>query len=212
MPTTSSGLSGRKAEAARNDRTILEAAREVFLRDPTAPMSAVAEAAHVGVGALYRRYAGKDQLLQTLCADGLQRFLTIAEDAAAVDDPWEAFAGFVTAIVEADVHSLTVHLAGTFTTTPELGELAGRATTRGNDVFERARAAGALRADLGPTDVAMVFEQIAAIRGGDADRTAALRRRYLTLLLDALRPQAAATPLPGAGPTPDELRARWRRR
>ncbi|GAA0252940.1 helix-turn-helix domain-containing protein [Cryptosporangium japonicum] len=204
-------LSGRRAEAARNDRTILEAAREVFLRDPTAPMSAVADAAHVGIGALYRRYASKDDLLRTLCGNGLTQFVAIAEQAATVDDPWDAFAGYITAIVEADVHSLTVRLAGTFTTTAELSTLAGRASTLGTALFTRALDAGALRGDLQPNDVTMVFEQLAAIRLDDAGRTAALRRRYLTLLLDALRPAAAATPLPGTAPTPAELGERWRR-
>ena len=46
----------------------------VFLRDPSAPMSAVAEEAGVGVGGLYRRYASKDELLQKLCGDGLRQF------------------------------------------------------------------------------------------------------------------------------------------
>src|SRR5215211_7459340 len=39
-------LSGRRAQAARNDERILDAAREVFLADPGAPISAVAE--HAG--------------------------------------------------------------------------------------------------------------------------------------------------------------------
>ncbi|SHN46871.1 TetR/AcrR family transcriptional regulator [Cryptosporangium aurantiacum] len=208
MPST--GLSGRKAQAARNDQTILAAAREVFLHDPTAPMSAVAEAAHVGIGALYRRYASKEQLLRTLCAAGLQRFVEIAEHGATVEDAWEAFAGYVSAVVDSDVHSLTVHLAGTFTTTPELSTLAGRAAELGNALFRRAQEAGALRPDLHPADVPMLFEQLAAIRFGDNERTAALRRRYLTLLLDALRPESARTPLPGEAPTPDELSGRWR--
>ncbi|TQS40034.1 TetR/AcrR family transcriptional regulator [Cryptosporangium phraense] len=204
-------LPGRKAEAARNDQAILDAARDVFLRDPAAPMSAVAEAAHVGIGALYRRYASKEELLRTLCGDGLRRFVAIAERSATVADPWVAFAGFVTEIVEADVHSLTVHLAGTFTTTAELGALAGHAAALGDDLFARAQAAGALRPDLRPTDVPMLFEQLAAIRFGDDERTATLRRRYLSLLLDALRPAAATAPLPGVPLNPDDLRARWRR-
>ena len=52
-------LSGRRAEAARNDRRILEAAREVFVADPSAPIAAVAARAGVGIGALYRRYGSK---------------------------------------------------------------------------------------------------------------------------------------------------------
>jgi hypothetical protein len=45
--TISGSLSGRRAEAARNDGSILEAAREVFVADPKAPISAVSERASV---------------------------------------------------------------------------------------------------------------------------------------------------------------------
>jgi AcrR family transcriptional regulator len=210
MATSTAGLSGRKAEAARNDQAILAAARVVFMRDPGAPVSAVAQAAGVGVGGLYRRYTGKEELLQRLCADGLRRFIAIAEDALAGGrDPWDAFAGFVRGVVESDVHSLTVHLAGTFTPTDELHELAAHAGALATRVFRRARAAGALRADLHANDIPMLFEQLTAIRLGDADRTSALRRRYLSLLLDALRPAAAATRLPGPPPGGEELGERW---
>jgi AcrR family transcriptional regulator len=204
-------LSGRKAEAARNDGTILDAARAVFIRTPEAPMAAVAAAAGVGVGALYRRYAGKEQLLQTLCADGLHRFIAVAEEALArADDPWAAFTGYVRGIVESDVHALTVRLAGTFTPTAELHTLAAEAGALGDQVFQRARAAGALRPDFEAADVSMIFEQVTAIRLGDAARTAELRGRYLTLLLDALRPGAATGTLPSTPPTPAELSGRWR--
>src|SRR3712207_7115249 len=57
-----------------------QAAREVFLADPGAPIAAVAERAGVGIGALYRRYPSKDALLQRLCGDGLQAYLDAAED------------------------------------------------------------------------------------------------------------------------------------
>src|SRR5690242_19680580 len=118
MPERTGPLSGRQAEAARNDGAILEAARIVFMQDPGSPIAAVATEAGVGVGALYRRYASKEVLLQTLCSDGLERYIAIAEEAATDPDPWSALARFVEAIVDADVHSLTVHLAGTFTPTP----------------------------------------------------------------------------------------------
>jgi AcrR family transcriptional regulator len=205
------GLSGRKAEAARNDRAILDAAREVFVREPGAPISAVAHEAGVGVGALYRRYASKEELLQTLCADGLHQFIAIAEGALAADAPAAAaFRQFIEGIIDSDVHSLTVRLAGTFTPTGELRALAARATSLGDRVFRRAQAAGALRADLRATDLPMLFEQVSAIRLGGPSRTAVLRRRYLALLLDALAPEAAAAPLPGSPPTAAELAQRWR--
>src|SRR5258706_10122147 len=105
-------LAGRKAQAARNDEVILDAARAVFLADPKAPISAVAERANVGISALYRRYAGKDDLLRRLCHDGLLRFIAAADAVAAEPDGWRALTAFLGDLVDADVHSLTVRLAG----------------------------------------------------------------------------------------------------
>jgi AcrR family transcriptional regulator len=211
MSEQPAGLSGRKAEAARNDGAILAAAREVFMADPGAPVSAVARAAGVGVGALYRRYASKDVLLQTLCADGLHRFVAIAQAALAADAPaGAAFTQFIEGIVDSDVHALTVRLAGTFTPTPELRALAAQASGLGERIFRHARDAGVLRADVQAADLPMLLEQLTAIRLGDPARTAVLRRRYLTLLLDGLRPAAAVTPLPGPPPGAGEATQRWR--
>jgi AcrR family transcriptional regulator len=203
-------LSGRQAQARRNDGVILAAAREVFLRDPKAPVSAVAEAAGVGISALYRRYPSKEELLQTLCADGLRRYIEVAEQALATDlEPWDAFAGFLTGIVESDVHSLTVHLAGTFTPTEDLGELATRANSLTTKLMKQTHRAKAVRSDLDLNDLPMLFEQMSAIRVHDEERTVALRRRYLALLLDALRPEAVSVRLPASRPTDAELGERW---
>jgi AcrR family transcriptional regulator len=171
------GLSGRKAEAARNDRLMLDAAQAVFIGDPGAPIAAVAEEAGVGVSALYRRYRSKEELLRTLCADALHRFIAIAESCLADIDPWQAFAEFLRGIIDSDVHSLTVHLAGTFTPTPELRDLAVHANALAERLLLRAHAARVLHPDLDVTDIPMIFEQITAIRLGDFERTAGLRRR-----------------------------------
>ena len=60
-------MNGRRAEAARNDELILAAAREVFIDHPSAPISTVAARAGVGIGALYRRYESKEELIRVLC-------------------------------------------------------------------------------------------------------------------------------------------------
>lgn len=209
MPTTPP-LRGRQAEAARNDAVILDAARRVFLRDPSAPMSAVAEAAGVGVAGLYRRYAGKDDLLRTLCGNGLRHYVALAEQALdTAGTGWDAFVGFVTAVVDADVHSLTVHLAGTFRSTDELRLLAQRSGPLVERIMTRAHDEGALRDDVTAADLPMILEQLSAVRVEDAARTTALRERYLALLLMALRTDGP--PLPGPPPTPTELGERWRR-
>ena len=138
-PTTRP-LSGRRAQAARNDELILQAARAVFVSDPSAPISAVAERAGVGISALYRRYGSKEELLRQLSGDGLRRYIAEAEAALADEgDPWAAFVGFMRGIVDADTHSLTLRLAGTFTPTEELARDASTAMELNVRLLERTR-------------------------------------------------------------------------
>jgi AcrR family transcriptional regulator len=203
-------LAGRKGQAARNDATILEAAREVFLADPKAPIAAVAERAGVGISALYRRYPGKEDLLRRLCFDGLLRYVAEAEAALAEPDGWKGFTLFLERIIDADVHSLTVHLAGTFTPTEDMGTTAVRAGELATELVGRALASGQLRQDFVAEDLVLVLESCAAIRIPDAGRTRELRRRHLALLLDGLS-RPGAKPLPGPAPTAAELNWRWRR-
>jgi AcrR family transcriptional regulator len=204
-------LSGRRAQAARNDRLILEAAREVFVADPGAPISAVAERAGVGISALYRRYASKEELLRKLSADGLERYIAAAEAALAdPGDAWSVFAEFMRRIVDADTHSLTLSLAGTFEPTEELYRRSEHAQQLNVQLLERAQRAGAVRSDLTVDDLSFLFEQLASVRTGDEQRTRQLRRRYLALLLDALQ-TPSNTPLPGPAPSWEEVRRRWQR-
>ncbi|MER7888960.1 helix-turn-helix domain-containing protein [Micromonospora sp. NPDC094482] len=216
MPTppgkTDAPLAGRRAQAARNNEVILEAARAVFLDDPKAPIAAVAERAGVGISALYRRYAGKEDLLRQLCHDGLRRYVAEAEAALAEPDDWAAFSGFLARVVDADVHSLTVHLAGTFTPTEEMGRDAMRANGLATAIFDRARASGRLRSDVVVQDLGLVLESCAAIRVPDPDRTRQLRRRQLAVLLDGLTARDDAEPLPGPPPAAGEFDWRWRPR
>ncbi|UJW34963.1 TetR/AcrR family transcriptional regulator [Saccharothrix sp. AJ9571] len=207
--TQSSGLSGRRQQAAQNDGLILEAAREVFLADPKAPVSAVAKRAGVGISALYRRYPGKEDLLRHLCHEGLRRYNAEAEAALEEEDAGRAFTGFVERVVDADVHSLTVHLAGTFTPTPEMGADALRSNELATTLVDRAKEAGALRQDAVPQDIGLTLEACAAIRVDDPTRTRQLRRRVLAMLLRTLS-ALSDPPLPGPPPQPGELSGRWK--
>ena len=201
-------LPGRRGQAARNDVVILDAARQVFLVDPKAPISHVAERAGVGISALYRRYPSKEVLLCRLCHDGLRRFIDEAEAAAEEPDGWTALTRFLTRVVDADVHSLTVHLAGTFTPTAEMGDDARRANELAARLVARAHESGRLRRDAVAEDVGMILECCAAIRVDDPERTAQLRRRYLALLVEGL--SAGGPDLPGPPPRPGEMNGRWR--
>ena len=206
-------LSGRQAQAARNDEVILAAARAVFIADPGAPIAAVAERAGVGISALYRRYASKEELLRKLCSDGLARYIEESEKALADDrEPWVAFGAFLHALVDADTNSLTQRLAGTFTPTPDLWQDAARAAELNQAIYARTKEY--LRPGIVVEDFGMVLEQITSIKLGDEARTNQLRHRYLTLMLEAMhRPgerPGGGSELPGPPPGNDELADRWR--
>jgi AcrR family transcriptional regulator len=186
----------------------MEAARTVFLADPDAPISAVAKEAGVGMSALYSRYAGKEELLRTLCHEGLSRFVGETEAALADNrDSWTVFAEYMSRIVDADTSSLTLALAGTFTPTGEMFALAERANELMEALFDRIR--GNVRADLAVHDLSLVWELVAAVRTPDSRRTRQLRRRYLAVILDGLRAEDG-TPLPGPPPSWQEQSDRWR--
>jgi AcrR family transcriptional regulator len=208
----STPLSGRKAQAARNDEVILEAARAVFLDDPGAPIAAVAERAHVGISALYRRYPSKEELLRKLCSDGLAAYTAAAQ--AAVDEldaggeAWQVFASFMRRVIDAGSTSLTIRLAGTFRPDEQLYRAAAHANDLNHKMIQRVREAGAIRDDIEVADIGLILEQIASIRLGDEARTAELRHRYLALVLQGLSRPDPAT-LPGTPPSPEELAARW---
>lgn len=207
--TRTGGLSGRRAQAARNDELILKAARDVCIENPDAPISEVAQRAGVGISALYKRFGSKEGMIATLCVNGLRTYVEVARSASEIDDPGEAFGAFVTGIVDSDVHSLTVHLAGKFTAPDEVWPLVAESDELTIRILEAARAAGVVRSDYRVNDLSMLFEQLAAVRLGDADRTHELRRRYLAIHLDGLRPYADGAELPGAPPSDEELGARW---
>lgn len=85
----------RQAEAERNDRALLQAAREFLAADGAhASVAAIAARAGVGIGSLYRRYRTKEELFQRLSALSLDHWNAAAERGLAADargwspSPW----------------------------------------------------------------------------------------------------------------------------
>src|SRR5580693_1800927 len=211
MRDTEAPLSGRRREAARNDAGILDAARSVFLEDPSAPVSAVAARFKNSISALYRRYPSKEDLLRELARDGLVRYIAELEAALADQgDPWSVYAGCLTRILDGGSQALAQRLAGTFTPTPELSALAQQAGALAGEVHRTAQRHRVLREDVDPIDVVFLREMLSTITLPGPDGGNALRHRYLALVLQALRAPGGG-PLP-SGPDPAALAGRWSRR
>lgn len=199
-------LSGRQAEAARNDDLILEAARAVFLADAGAPIAAVAERAGVGIGALYRRYRSKEDLLARLYLDNLHRLLAESEAALAEDgDPWDVFRRYLHRCLDAGLGSLSARFGGAFPLSDEIQRILATAEANDARLFERARAAGVLRDDITGADILQVFHVVQLHHYDDAERSRELRHRYLSLFLIGIHASSATMPLHGPPLSWDEL-------
>jgi AcrR family transcriptional regulator len=200
-------LRGRQAEARRNDELILTAAREVLIEQgATAPVSAIAQRAGVGIGALYRRYPAKEDLVRQLCVDSME--FTVREAAAALAEPdaWPAFVGFMHRCMDAAVGGLS-HLAGSFTVTDEIWALGERVRQSIQALVDRAHAEGPMRPGITAADVCFLLQQLGPARGGGKSIVAGCGKRYLTVMLDGL---CGVEPLPGASATWQEGELLWR--
>lgn len=198
---------GRQAEAARNDRLVLDAAREVFATEGfDAPVSAVAERAGVGIGSLYRRYGTKEELLQRLCTLAMEQTIEAAEAGLRAEDPWQGLTGYIRESIAFGSGALAP-LAGTFETTPDMWET----SRRGRELVEElvGRAGDVLRPDVTSLDIALLIEQFSRRSSTEhADEEDNTRRRLMAIALDGLRARDAG-PLPGRPPDQARYEARW---
>jgi AcrR family transcriptional regulator len=129
----------RQAEAERNDRALLQAAREVLAVDGAhATVAAIAARAGVGIGSLYRRYRTKEELFQHLCEVALDRYTEVAETGLAHDDPWEGLAYYVTTCIDFGPGSLAP-IAGTIEVTDEMAAKLERSVEAFEDLVARPR-------------------------------------------------------------------------
>jgi AcrR family transcriptional regulator len=202
-------LRGRQAEARRNDELILEAALDVFSANQRAPMSAVAERAGVGQASLYRRFPSKDALLSRVAERGMTRVHEAAVAALeAPGDAWDALTGFLRWYLESGTPRLAA-LLGAFTPEEQLFELAHETNEAMQALVERTAKAGRLREDITGADLTLIVTQISTLEASDAERAAALRDRYLTLVLQSFALRDAPE-LPGPAPDAAELERPWR--
>ncbi|GAA1685031.1 TetR/AcrR family transcriptional regulator [Fodinicola feengrottensis] len=199
MPPADSPPRGRapRADAARNAERILESARLAFAQDgPQVRLEEIAKRAGVGVATLYRHYPRKEDLITAIFNWQYEEKVgPVVRRARTDDDPWRALVMLLEAGLE-----MAEQEANIFAAAKETGSLlAGLASEFFGTiatVVQRGQEAGLVRADLDADDLPrLVFMLVSTIRltpepsGG--------WRRYLALMLDALRP-AAATDLPPA--------------
>jgi len=189
----------RRADARRNRERVLAAAEAVFAESGLkAPVEEVARRAGVGVGTVCRNFQTKQALVEAVVGAFYETLLREAEEAMAEPDPALAFERFVVGLpaFQARHRGLADQMANEpnmLTTTEPLREKLLRAVS---ELVARAQAVGAIRADIGPGDVSMLFSGVAHATAVAGELQPVLRERFVRIILDGLR-AADATPLPG---------------
>ena len=209
-----------RRDAERNRQRILTAASEVFNeRGLDVSLDEIARYAGVGVGTVYRRFRTKEELVEALFMDRLDSVAALAEEAFEAPDPWSGLVSFMEGMAETMARNLGLRQMLMFATYGR--DLVAIARQRNAPLIERlverAQAAGQLRADIRQTDIAFIVfiltEATHLAHAANPD----IWRRYLTLILDGMRPgRDGVTPLPVAAMRPEEMEkgmrqaARWR--
>jgi AcrR family transcriptional regulator len=188
-----------RADARRNRERVLTAAREVFAEHGReAQMDDVARRAQVGVGTVYRHFPTKEALVDALVAEAFGRLLAVAkEQAQRDDDPWDAlvttlWAGAEILAGDRAVSAIMSEVYGPVNVDLDLQLQMTETTTI---LVDRAREAGALRADVILDDIPMVMCGIGMATCKPHSVPDAWRR-HITILLDGLRAANASGPLP----------------
>jgi AcrR family transcriptional regulator len=198
-----------RKDAERNRERILEAAAQVFTtRGLDVSLDDVAREAGVGIGTVYRRFPDKESLVAELFTSKLASMVAAAERAYQARDPWEGLTAFMEEVAETfsgDVGLRQILMFGTYGS-DKVSMARERMAPVVCRLIERAQAAGQVRADLAPTDVPFIGLMLSLVAQYAGDIRPGIWRRYLTLILDGLRPErAGTTPLPVPALEPPEM-------
>jgi AcrR family transcriptional regulator len=191
-----------RQDAVRNRALLIDAAREVFReRGLGATLDDIAERAGLGTGTAYRHFRNKHEIAIEVLGDATQQIVTDAEAALAMDDPWLAVVAFFEAVAarQASDRGLYQELAGQGSD-DDKARIWPQIVSTVTELFDRAKRAGAIRADAAPEDVASMFAMLGVVFDMSRGDTPQLWRRYLALMLDGLR-ATDRPPLPAASPT-----------
>jgi len=198
-----------RKDAERNRQRILEAAAEVFTeRGFEATLDDVARHAGVGVGTVYRRFPDKGSLADALFMERIDRLVGMAEHAQDQPDAWAALVSFLenAAGMLAGDRGLRQLLMFAAHGHDRVAYARDRMRPAIDALIKRAQADGQVRDDLAATDIPMLEFMLGAATEYARHVRPTIWRRYLALMLDALRPaRTSTTPLPEPELTPAEV-------
>jgi len=187
-----------RSDARRNRDRLVASARELFATSGVdVPVEEITHHAGLGMGTLYRHFSTKEELLDAVLEDAFAEIVRLAERAAAEDDAWAGLTTFLeqALALHAENRGLKDVLAARQHGAPRAKAMRARIRPLLRHLIERAQEQGALRTDFTAEDLPMLFWTSGRVIETTAAVVPDYWRRYLGLVLDGLRADAA-TPLP----------------
>jgi AcrR family transcriptional regulator len=187
-----------RSDARRNREQLVASAHELFAASGLdVPVEEITRHAGVGMGTLYRHFPAKEDLIDAVLEDAFTGLLDAAKEAAEAEDAWAGLTFFLERALAEHVgnRGLKDIIAMRAHGRERVAALRERIRPLLRRLIERAQEQGSLRADFTPEDLPLVFWSADRVIEATAGVSPDFWRRYLALLLDGLRAEAAR-PLP----------------
>ncbi|NYI88148.1 AcrR family transcriptional regulator [Amycolatopsis endophytica] len=184
--TTSAGRSGLRADARRNRARVLAAAHAAFADEgPSVPLDEIARRAGVGAGTVYRHFPSKEMLFEAVVLDRIAWLTEQARERLEAGDPGVVFFEFFDVVAaQALLNKALCDALEASTGLPMKATSDESSEFRAAfaDLLRRAQAAGTVRADVEPGDLAALLAGYLAIQ-----RQAPEGRPLARIISDGLR-------------------------
>jgi AcrR family transcriptional regulator len=171
-----------RADARRNFDALIAAAREVFAEQGTdASLEEIARRAGVGIGTLYRNFPTRQDLFERVYIGEVEDLCAAARNLAD-QPPWDALATWLRRFIDyiATKRALMQALS---TGNPVFSACRAEMYSAGIPLFERAQAAGEVRADLEFDDLVRMLSGLTSATFTDDEQ----RERVFRIALDGVR-------------------------
>ena len=179
-----------RADAIRNRERVLEAAKTVFSAGgPDASLEAVARAAGVGIGTLYRHFPTREALFEAVYRREVQQLADLAEQLKQQQaQPVNALRQWMRSIVRfvATKKGMSAALALAADKNSELVSYSSNRLTRAvGELLDWAIATGEIRGDIGPEDLLRALVGMCYMHDQPGWQTSVLR--LVDVFIDGLR-------------------------
>lgn len=201
--TTERGDTGLRSDAQRNRDRVVAAATQLFVDvGPEVPLDAIARAAGVGIGTLYRRFPDRDALLHAVVSDALDAVLAdVSRAGEGAGSAWDALVRALGWSPDLRVVLRLVDLPSpaedaALQADPHVAEVRDGLVGTVDSLVLAAQREGTLRADVGTGDVLLLMSAVSRALPAASDEAENAYVRAHALVLAGLR-AADHPPLPG---------------